>query len=91
MGLAAVLVRKRVEDPEGRRRHAEGKPGRSRCLFEHKRQSVSEQLGELVFFSALRLETHQQPDGHRAIAYEHDDPTISIDFTVTFFIDHSLA
>ena len=55
----------------------------SRGLFEHKRQPVVEQLGDLVFLSALHLETHKQPDGHHAISYEHDDPTILIDFTVS--------
>src|SRR4051812_31253455 len=82
MRLAAVLVRKRVEDPEGCRPNADRKPGRRGGLFEHQRQSVSEQLSDFVFLSALRLETHQQPDRHRAIAYEHDDPSILIDFTV---------
>src|SRR3954468_6510303 len=82
MRLAAVLVRKRVEDPEGRRCDADRKPGRSCRFVEHERQPVSEQLSDLVFLSALRLETHQQPDGHHAITYEHDDATILIDFTV---------
>src|SRR5262252_2081498 len=86
MRLAAILVRKRVEDPEARRRDADCKPGGSRWFSEDKRQSVSEQLCGLVFLAALRFETHEQPDGHHAIAYEHDEPTILIDFTVNVAI-----
>src|SRR5262245_57283318 len=86
MRLAAVLVRKRIEDPEARRPDSDREPGGSRRLFEHKRQSVSEQLCDLVFLAALRFETHEQPDGHHAITYEHDEPTILIDFTVNVAI-----
>ena len=86
MGLAAALVGKRVEDPEGPRRDADCKPRGSRWLFEHKRQPVSEQLGDLVFPPELRLETDEQPDGDRATTYEHDAPTILIDFTLNVAI-----
>src|SRR5262245_35214477 len=86
MRLAAVLVRKRVEDPEDRRRDADCKPSGSRWFSEDQRQSVSEQLCDRVFLAALRFETHEQPDGHHAITYEHDEPTILIDFTVNVAI-----
>ena len=86
MRLAAALVGKRVEDPEGPRRDADCKPRGCRWLFEHKRQPVSEQLGDLIFLPELRLETDEQPDGDRATSYEHDDPTILIDFTLNVAI-----
>src|SRR5262249_51585074 len=65
---------------------ADRKPSGSRWFSEDKRQSVSEQLCDLVFLAALRFETHEQPDGHHAITYEHDEPTILIDFTVNVAI-----
>src|SRR5262245_21210267 len=86
MRLAAVLVRKRVEDPDDRRRDADGKPSGSRWFSADERQSVSEQLCDLVFLAALRFETDEQPDGHHAITYEHDEPTILIDLTVNVAI-----
>jgi hypothetical protein len=60
MRLPSRLIRKSVEDAEGRRTHANGEPGsRGRFILDQRKRSAKK-LRDLLLFSALRFQPDKQ-------------------------------
>src|SRR3954468_20924658 len=71
MGLAAGLVGEHVEDAEGRRPHLDTEPGDRRRLLLHQGQTRTEEVGDLLLFPRLGLQSNVERE------LDHCPPPVS--------------
>src|SRR5215469_7053800 len=62
MGFATGLVRKRVEDAEGRRAKLYPEPHNGRWFLLHERKTRADEVGDGLFFSWFRFKADPQSD-----------------------------